>query len=208
MPQLLHDSTKTPHLRLEQLQALERRTCGLNTQNRSGNRQERTFPQAEWGRAGATIAPVKAVATSCLALRAGSGLSCVNLWGPGQELDKPRNFWELNVQCQWEPGRALRCDSRTETSGQCDVLPAHSSLCPCCQAEYLRTWNTAVLKPQSGSLPHERGRGRQAMARSSSASSFLPRSWAMVEFSRDHDVPVLALGCQRKGTEATGAPWE
>lgn len=92
LPQLLHDSTKRPHLRLELLQALERRTCGLNTQNRSGNRQEMTFPQAEWGRAGAAIALVKAVATSCLALGAGSGLSCVNLWGPGQELDEPKEF--------------------------------------------------------------------------------------------------------------------
>lgn len=51
-----------------------------------------TFPQAEWGRAGAAIAPVKAVATSCLAPGAGSGLSCVNLWGPGQELDEPKEF--------------------------------------------------------------------------------------------------------------------
>lgn len=51
-----------------------------------------TFPQAEWGRAGATIAPVKAVATSCLALGAGSELSCVNLWRPGQELDEPKEF--------------------------------------------------------------------------------------------------------------------
>lgn len=92
LPQLLHDSTKRPHLRRELLQALERRTCGLNTQNRSGNRQEMTFPQAEWGRAGATITPVKAVATRCLALGAGPGLSCVNLWGPGQELDEPKEF--------------------------------------------------------------------------------------------------------------------
>lgn len=40
-------------------------------------------------------------------------------------------------------------------------------------------WNTAILfKPQPGSLPHGRGRGWQVKARSSSASSFLPPSWA------------------------------
>lgn len=91
-----------PHLRLELLQALERRTYGLNTQNRSGNRQEMTFPQAEWGRAGAAIAPVKAMATSCLTLGAGSGLSCVNLWGLGQELDEPKEF--LGAQCTMSVG--------------------------------------------------------------------------------------------------------
>lgn len=79
-------------------------------------------------------------------------------------------------------------------------LPAHSGLCPCCQAECLGTWKTAVLlKPQSGSLLHERGRGWQAKARSSSASSSLPPSWAMVECSRDQDMPLLAWAPREKG---------
>lgn len=61
-----------------------------------------TFPQAEWGRTGAAVAPVKAVATSCLALGAGTGLSSVNLWGPGQELEEPKEF--LEAQCAMSVG--------------------------------------------------------------------------------------------------------
>lgn len=52
LPQLLHYSTQRPHLRLEPLQAPQRRAPCPNTHGRSGNEHETTFPQAEWARAG------------------------------------------------------------------------------------------------------------------------------------------------------------
>lgn len=53
LPQLLHYSTRRPHLQLELLQAPRRRAPCPNTHGRSGNEHETTFPQAEWARAGA-----------------------------------------------------------------------------------------------------------------------------------------------------------
>lgn len=50
-----------------------------------------TFPQAEWGRAGSRhpLGTATAMATSCLAQVAGSGLCSINMWGPGREPEQP-----------------------------------------------------------------------------------------------------------------------
>ena len=99
-----------------------------------------------------------ATATSCLAQVAGSGLSCVNTWGPGQELEKPSEPLGAQGATSVGAGKALGRDSgagmprsaQCQGSLACGTLLSFSNLS---LGASPRTWEGVGMERQDHPQP-------------------------------------------------------